>query len=273
MPPKPFNPPRPSMSNAGAGTGTKPRGRPKGSNTNPSSTTKRKSTDSIHKSSKPSKSKTKTAHNPAGKGKGKEKDVDISRGSGFSRPRISNASTVLNISSGDEDEEEEEDEDVDIEMESGDEEAGGEEDDEDPFSSQPLQGATRRKSTNSKANTSRRDAADDHDRKMEIEGRSGSVGKADGREISIPPDLINVIMHGFFNQENTRMSKDANAAVGRYIETFVREGLNRADWAKRHGWEEGGLDSDVGGGGIGDGGAYLEVEDLERLAPQLLLDF
>ncbi|KAG4434164.1 hypothetical protein IFR05_010356 [Cadophora sp. M221] len=253
MPPKPFNPPRPSTSS----TGTKPRGRPKGTSTNPSSTTKRKSTDSIHK---PPKSKTKTTS----KGKGKDREADTSRLSGFSRPRVSNASTVLNISSGDEDEDEEE-EDRDIEMDSGDEEGRGEDDDdEDPFSSQPLQAAARRKSTTSKANTSRRGAADENEREME------NAAKADGRQISIPPDLINVIMHGFFNQENTRMSKDANAAVGRYIETFVREGLNRADWAKRHGWEEGGLDG--GGGGVGDG-AYLEVEDLERLAPQLLLDF
>ncbi|KAH7342663.1 CENP-S associating centromere protein X-domain-containing protein [Rhexocercosporidium sp. MPI-PUGE-AT-0058] len=261
MPPKPFNPPRPSTSNTGAGT--KPRGRPKGSVNNPSSTTKRKST--VSTIDKPSKSKAKSA------GKGKDKDMNTSRGSGFSRPRVSNASTVLNISSGDEDEEDE-DEDEDVEMGSGEEVAEREEgeDDEDPFSSQPP-AAARRKSNTSKP-TPRQAAADD-DREIEGGGRNG--GKADGRQISIPPDLINVIIHGFFNQDNTRMSRDANAAVGRYIETFVREGLNRADWAKRHGWEEGGLESSgvAGGSGMGDGGAYLEVEDLERLAPQLLLDF
>jgi len=55
------------------------------------------------------------------------------------------------------------------------------------------------------------------------------------------------------------MSTDANRAVGRYMETFVREALARAAWAR-----------DEGGGG---GGGDLEVEDLERLAPQLVLDF
>lgn len=70
------------------------------------------------------------------------------------------------------------------------------------------------------------------------------------------------------------MSKDANAAVGTYIETFVREGLTRADYWKKHGWEEGGLNGNLEGGEVGGGdGAYLEVEDLERLAPQLILDF
>jgi centromere protein X len=79
----------------------------------------------------------------------------------------------------------------------------------------------------------------------------------DERKEHIPEDLLNILIHQFFKQEGTRMSKDANTAVGRYMETFVREALARAAWAR----EEGG------------GGGDLEVEDLERLAPQLVLDF
>lgn len=56
------------------------------------------------------------------------------------------------------------------------------------------------------------------------------------------------------------MSKDAGSAVGRYMETFVREAVARAENTVRE--RE---------GGRGDG--FLEVEDLEKLAPQLLMDF
>ena len=81
----------------------------------------------------------------------------------------------------------------------------------------------------------------------------------------LPPDLIQVLLQEFFTKPNTRVKKDARAAVGRYMETFVREGIARCVWARSEG-EEGGED----GGGVG---GFLEVEDLERVAPQLLMDF
>jgi len=221
MPPKPFNPPRPT-SNAQL-PGAKSRGRPKGS------------------------SKPKSA---AATSKSKDKEKD--RTSGFARPRVSNASTVLDIASGDEDEAED-DEEEDIEMGEGPDGAEND-DDDDPFSSQPL--PPTRKNKNSTPQ------------------QEDSASLISNRQTSIPPDLINVLLHGFFQHDNTRMSKDANAAVGRYIETFVREGLTRADYWKKHGWEEGGLNGNLEGGEVGgEDGAYLEVEDLERLAPQLILDF
>ncbi|CZT40690.1 uncharacterized protein RSE6_00331 [Rhynchosporium secalis] len=254
MPPKPFNPPRPSTAAAGA----KPRGRPKGSSNNP---TKRKSTGPIDK---PSASKSKSK--PGSKGKEKANDADVSRGSGLNRSRVSNASTVLNISS--EDEDEQDDAESDVEMGSGGEGEGVRDgDSDDPFSSQPLPAARRKSATI--ANHKARAPGADND--ADGDGDVEETNQAGGRQMSIPPDLINVLLHGFFNQDNTRMTKDANAAVGMYIETFIREALNRAAWAKRHGWEDGGVDGnrDLQGGD----GEYLEVEDLERLAPQLLLDF
>ena len=51
-------------------------------------------------------------------------------------------------------------------------------------------------------------------------------------------------------------------AVGKYMETFVREAMARAAFARIEAEEL---------SGTGDG--FLEVEDLEKLAPQLLLDF
>ena len=94
----------------------------------------------------------------------------------------------------------------------------------------------------------------------------GLEDEEDERQEGIPEDLLSVLLHEFFKEKGkggTRVSKDANKAVGKYMETFVREALARAAWAR----EEGGMGELEGGGG------FLEVEDLERLAPQLLLDF
>jgi hypothetical protein len=68
------------------------------------------------------------------------------------------------------------------------------------------------------------------------------------------------------SSSSTRISKAADRAVGKYIETFVREAIARAVYERRG--LEGGSGSRTGAGGN-----FLEVEDLERLAPQLVLDF
>ncbi|KAK5997227.1 hypothetical protein PT974_02581 [Cladobotryum mycophilum] len=62
-------------------------------------------------------------------------------------------------------------------------------------------------------------------------------------EKSIPRDLLTRVLHEFFAKDSTRISRDANAAVGKYVDIFVREAIARA-----------------------------AVEDLEKIAPQLLLD-
>ncbi|OAA71019.1 CENP-S complex, centromere protein X [Akanthomyces lecanii RCEF 1005] len=69
---------------------------------------------------------------------------------------------------------------------------------------------------------------------------------------SIPKDLLTRILHDLFEKDATRVSRDANAAVGKYVDVFVREAIARAAVEKRSG--------------------FLEVEDLEKIAPQLLLD-
>ncbi|KAG6015987.1 hypothetical protein E4U54_002578 [Claviceps lovelessii] len=71
-------------------------------------------------------------------------------------------------------------------------------------------------------------------------------------EKSIPKDLLTRMLHEFFTKEATRISRDANAAVGKYMDIFVREAIARAAVEKNAG--------------------FLEVEDLEKVAPQLLLD-
>lgn len=96
---------------------------------------------------------------------------------------------------------------------------------------------------------------------IDIEDEDGEEGK---RREHIPAELLTVLLHSFFKKEGTRIGKEANRAVGMYMETFVREALARGAWIREEG---------NNGDGAGDGGGFLEVEDLEKLAPQLLLDF
>ncbi|KAJ2984603.1 hypothetical protein NUW58_g5971 [Xylaria curta] len=69
---------------------------------------------------------------------------------------------------------------------------------------------------------------------------------------TIPPELLTRILHEFFEKEGTRISKDANKAVAKYMDIFVREAIARTAVEK--------------------GSGFLEVEDLEKVAPQLLMD-
>lgn len=59
------------------------------------------------------------------------------------------------------------------------------------------------------------------------------------------------------------MTGEAVEAVGKYIDTFVREAIARAAYDPQGG--------EQGEGETGNG--VLEVESLERICPQLLLDF
>ncbi|KAL9596078.1 MAG: hypothetical protein Q9219_006026 [cf. Caloplaca sp. 3 TL-2023] len=81
----------------------------------------------------------------------------------------------------------------------------------------------------------------------------------------IPPDLLTRILHYHLEKTDsgpTRIGKDADALVGKYMETFVREAIARAAFERSQAEESTGMTTD-----------FLEVEDLEKLAPQLLLDF
>lgn len=44
----------------------------------------------------------------------------------------------------------------------------------------------------------------------------------------IPPKLLTKLLHHHFEHDETRIGKDANALLGKYMETFVREALARA---------------------------------------------
>ncbi|KAL2809310.1 CENP-S associating centromere protein X-domain-containing protein [Aspergillus granulosus] len=78
----------------------------------------------------------------------------------------------------------------------------------------------------------------------------------------IPQKLLTKLVYHHFRNEKTKIAKDANAVVAKYIDIFVREAVARAAFERA----EGGTN-----GGVGDG--FLEVEDLEKMGPQLALDF
>ena len=70
----------------------------------------------------------------------------------------------------------------------------------------------------------------------------------------IPPKLLTRLLHQHFQSEKTKIAKNANDVVAKYVDVFVREALARAAF------ERSGSDGGVGSGGkrtIGDG--FLEV--------------
>ncbi|KAF2028920.1 hypothetical protein EK21DRAFT_90282 [Setomelanomma holmii] len=78
----------------------------------------------------------------------------------------------------------------------------------------------------------------------------------------IPAALLARLLYENFEDSNTQIQKGAMNLVGKYMEIFVREAFARAKNEREMG---------LRAGGISDG--FLQVEDLEKLAPQLVLDF
>ncbi|CAI7676821.1 unnamed protein product [Penicillium manginii] len=80
---------------------------------------------------------------------------------------------------------------------------------------------------------------------------------------TIPPKLLTRLLHQHFSNEKTKVAKDANSIVAKYVDVFVREAIARAAYER--------AETNNGGKGASDG--FLEVEDLEKMAPQLTMDF
>jgi CENP-S associating Centromere protein X len=94
--------------------------------------------------------------------------------------------------------------------------------------------------------------------------------KTSENEPIIPSALIHTLLnHHFSDKDRTRISQDAKAVIGKYVDTFVREAIARSALERQEKSAEDATDSLVGRGDDG----WLEVEDLEKMAPQLVLDF
>jgi hypothetical protein len=57
-------------------------------------------------------------------------------------------------------------------------------------------------------------------------------------EKSIPRDLMTRVLHEFFTKDATRISRDGNAAVGKYVDVFIREAIARAAVERKGGFLE-----------------------------------
>lgn len=95
-------------------------------------------------------------------------------------------------------------------------------------------------------------------------------------EKTIPPELLTRILHEFFEKDGTRITKDANNAVAKYMDIFVKEAIARAAAERDGGFLEVGFwDRPMHTreqNGVANLARHPQVEDLEKIAPQLLFD-
>ncbi|KAK3396740.1 CENP-S associating centromere protein X-domain-containing protein, partial [Sordaria brevicollis] len=110
-------------------------------------------------------------------------------------------------------------------------------------------------------------ASDLEDQDQDDEEESDEEEEDEDRP-TVPSDLLTHLLYEFFESDKTKITKDANEAVAKYVDIFVREAIARSV-VERQGGNNGGT---ITGGGGGVGGGFLEVEDLEKVVPQLLLD-
>ncbi|KAF2492392.1 hypothetical protein BU16DRAFT_542289 [Lophium mytilinum] len=82
---------------------------------------------------------------------------------------------------------------------------------------------------------------------------------------AVPAPLLARLLHEGFEDPKVKIQREAMSVVGKYVETFVREAVARAAFERE--------DASGGGVGMGVSDGFLQVEDLEKLAPQLVLDF
>lgn len=84
----------------------------------------------------------------------------------------------------------------------------------------------------------------------------------------LPSALITRLLHESFDDKTTKIGKDANALTARYLDLFVREAVARATEVAKERKEM----REAGGQKVDDG-VWLDVQDLEEVAPGLVLDF
>jgi histone H3/H4 len=84
----------------------------------------------------------------------------------------------------------------------------------------------------------------------------------------LPSALITRLLHESFEDKSIKIGKDANALTARYLDLFVREAVARATEVAKERKEM----RQAGGQNVDDG-LWLDVHDLEEVAPGLVLDF
>lgn len=85
----------------------------------------------------------------------------------------------------------------------------------------------------------------------------------------LPAPLLTRLLHESFDDKQVKISRDANALMGRYLDAFVREAVARATLAQKERKDNGDALMDVETGDD----VWLDTKDLEDVAPGLVLDF
>ncbi|KAF3926853.1 hypothetical protein ABW20_dc0103128 [Dactylellina cionopaga] len=94
-------------------------------------------------------------------------------------------------------------------------------------------------------------------------GDDNNGNEQEERKATIPPELLAKLLKNFMEDEGTKISGAATKTVGEYMHLFLTEAVYRAVSNRRDGdpWAK------------TNAGLMLEVDDLEKITPQLLLDF
>lgn len=79
------------------------------------------------------------------------------------------------------------------------------------------------------------DNADNSDEPMD---EAGDDDDDEEPEKTIPPELLTRILHEFFEKDGTRITKDANSSVAKYMDIFVKEAIARAAAEREGGFLE-----------------------------------
>jgi centromere protein X len=114
----------------------------------------------------------------------------------------------------------------------------------------PVSGSNRGRG-NSKATRGRSATAKPRSKEQELPKDVSSASSASGREddddevdeeldtqVTIPADLLTRLLHEFFDSDRTRVTRDANATVAKYMDVFVREAIARAAAERERGFLE-----------------------------------
>ena len=105
---------------------------------------------------------------------------------------------------------------------------------DDPFES-PDEETTKRRVA---AARQKKQGAEDGDDEVQIVRNGRGDEEEEEGEKTIPKELLTRLLHEFFTKDTTRISRDANATVGKYFDVFVREAIARTAVEKQSGFLE-----------------------------------
>ncbi|THY19946.1 hypothetical protein D6D01_06946 [Aureobasidium pullulans] len=97
---------------------------------------------------------------------------------------------------------------------------------------------------------------------------AATIGTTNDNIPLLPSPLLTRLLHESFDDKTVKIGKDANALTARYLDLFVREAVARAAEVAKEKKEM----KEAGGQGDGDD-VWLDVQDLEEVAPGLVMDF